>query len=89
MADVKQIQQMIPFITSETAFRQHVCKLVFGIDIFDWDLGLQIDSVKEPIKSNSVGSRHMSHSRTSSFNYHFDHGFVVLIDVQLSVLVGT
>ena len=25
---------MVPFITSEFAFRQYVCELVFGIDIF-------------------------------------------------------
>ena len=28
---------MIPFITSEIAFRQHVCELAFGIDVFDLD----------------------------------------------------
>ena len=30
-----------------------------------------------------MGSWHMSHRGTSSFNYHLDHGFVVFEDVQL------
>ena len=49
---------------------------------FTW-LGFQIDPVEPPTKSNSVGSGHVSHRWTSSFNYHFDHGFVVFKDVQL------
>ena len=36
--DVKQWENMIPLITGEVAFRQHVCKLVFGVNIFDMDL---------------------------------------------------
>ena len=39
-------------------------------------------SVKQPIKSNSVGSGHVSHRWSSSFNHHFDHGFVVFKDEQ-------
>ena len=64
-------------IVRETSFGQHVSKLVFGDNIFDLDFGFQIDPVKQPIKSNSVGSGHVSHRGTSTFNYHFDHGFVV------------
>ena len=48
-------QQMIPFITCETALCQDVCKLVLGVNMFDLNLGVQIDSIKQPIKSNSVG----------------------------------
>ena len=57
--------------------------MVFGVNTFDLDLGVQVNPVKQPIKSNSVGSEHMSYRRTSSFNYHFDHGFVVFKNVQL------
>ena len=42
MADIKQGQQMIPLITCETSFGQNVSKLVFGVDIFDFDLRIQI-----------------------------------------------
>ena len=35
MADIKQGQQMIPFITCEIPFCQDVCELVFGVDVFD------------------------------------------------------
>ena len=48
---------------------------VFGVNIFDLDLEVQIDSIKQPIKTNSVSPGHVSHRWTSSFNYHFDHGF--------------
>ena len=48
-----------------------------------WDLGFQADSVEQPIKRNSVGSGHMSHRRTSSFNDHMlITRLVVFKDVQ-------
>ena len=45
MADVKQIQKMIPLIACEIPFGQDVCELVFGVDVFDLDFGVQIDSI--------------------------------------------
>ena len=39
---------------------------VFGVNIFHLDFGFQIDSVEQPVKSNSVGSGNMSHCRASS-----------------------
>ena len=50
------------------AFRQHVLELAFGINVFDVDIWVQIDSVKQPIERNSVGSGHVSQCRTSAFN---------------------
>ena len=38
MANVKQTQKMIPFITCEISLGQYVCELVFGVDVFDLDL---------------------------------------------------
>ena len=46
MANVKQAQQMIPLITCEISFGQNVSKLVFGVDVFDLDFGIQIDSIE-------------------------------------------
>ena len=43
------------------------------VKIFDLDFGVQIDSVKQPIKRNSVGSGHVSHRWISAFDDHFDH----------------
>ena len=37
MANVKQAQQMIPFITCESSFGQYVCELVFGVNVLDLD----------------------------------------------------
>ena len=71
MANVKQIQQMIPLITCEIAFGQNVSKLVFGVDVFDSDFGIQINSIKQPIKCNSVSPGNMSHCTTKLFLQHF------------------
>ena len=50
MADVKQTQKMIPFITCEISLGQCVCELVFGVNVFDfWILVVQIDSIESPI----------------------------------------
>ena len=43
-------------VAEPTPFAQNVSELVFGVNIIDLDLGFQIDSVKQPIKSNSVSS---------------------------------
>ena len=61
MANVEQTQKIIPFITCEISLCQYVCELVFGVDVFDLDFGVQIDAIEQPIKSNSVGSGNMSH----------------------------
>ena len=63
MADIKQGQQMIPFITCEIPLCQDVGELVFGVDVFDSDFGVQINSIEQPIKSNSVSSGNVSHCR--------------------------
>ena len=61
MADVEQTQKMIPFITCEISLCQCVCELVLGVSVFDLDFGVEIDSLKQPIKSNSVGfGKHVS-----------------------------
>ena len=46
MADVEQTQKMIPFTTCEISLSPHVCELVFGVDVFDLDFGVQIDSIE-------------------------------------------
>ena len=40
-------------------------------------MGVHVDSVKQPIKRDSVGSGHVSHHWTSSFDDHLDHCLVV------------
>ena len=77
MAGAKYMKKIVPFITCEGPYCQHVCELVFGVDVLDLNLRIQINSVKQPVKSNSVGSGYVSHCWTSSFNDHFDHCFVV------------
>ena len=87
MANGKQTQKMIPFITCEISLGQYVCELVFGVNVFDLDFGVQMDSIGSPIKSNSVGSGNTSHCRASSLSHHLDHCFVVFKDIQQSFLM--
>ena len=46
MADDEQTQKTISFITCEISLCQYVCELVFGVNVFDLDFGVQIDSIK-------------------------------------------
>ena len=79
----QQTKQVIPVITCEIALGQYVYELVSGVNVYDLDLGVQIDSIKQPIKSNPVASGNMSHCRNSALNDHFDHCSSVFKDVQL------
>ena len=74
-------RKWFPFISWETSFGYNISELVFGVNIFDLDFWFQMDSVQQPIKNNSVSPGHVSHRCTAPFNFHFDHGFVVLKDV--------
>ena len=69
--DFEQTKMMTFHITRESTFGQHVSKSVLGVNIFDLDFGVQIDSVQEPIQRNHVSSGHVSHHRTSAFDDHF------------------
>ena len=82
MANIEQSQQMIPFITCKIPFCQDVCKMVLGVDVFDLDFGVQIDSIEQPVKSNSVSSGHVSHCWTSSFHDHLDYSLIVFKHIQ-------
>ena len=60
----------MPFITSEGAFGQNVCKLVSGVDIFEMDSRVQIHPVIKSIQRTSVGLGYMSHSWASALDSH-------------------
>ena len=48
----------------------------------DLDFGVQIDSIEQPVKSNSMGSGNMSHRWTSSFHNHLDYSLIVFKHIQ-------
>ena len=73
---------MIPFTRVKFPFFSMPASWVFGVYVFDLDFGVQIDSIEQPIKSNSVGSGNMSHCRASSLYNHLDHCFVVFKHIQ-------
>ena len=77
---------MIPVIKRETSFGWDVSK--FGVNIFDLDLWLQVNSVEQPIKRDTVDSRQMSHCWTSSFDNHLDDNFVVFEYEQLKLTLN-
>ena len=70
IADIEQMKKIVPLITCEIPFSQNVCELMFGVNVTDLNFGIQISPVKQPIQSNSVGSWHMSHCGTSTFDNH-------------------
>ena len=45
--DIQLRKETVPLKTCEASFDKHVGELVFGVDIFDLDLGVQIDLVKQ------------------------------------------
>ena len=69
---------MVQLITCEIALCQYVCELVFGVNIFDLDFWVQVDSVKQQFKRDSVDSGHVSHCRASVLDHHLDHRFIIL-----------
>ena len=46
IANVEQTEKMVPFITREIALCHNVCELFFGVNVFDLDLWVQVDSAK-------------------------------------------
>ena len=52
-----------------------------------WIFGFQIDSVEQPVKSNSVGSGHVSYYWTSALDDNLYDTFVIFKDVQLRFIV--
>ena len=90
MAYIQQGQQIIPFITCEIPLCQDVCKLILGVDVFDLNLRVKIDSIEQPIKSNSMSSGNMSHCWTGNMSHcwtsashnHLDYSLIVLKHLQ-------
>ena len=56
--------------------------MVFGADVLDLDFWVQVDSIEQPIKRNSVGSGNVSLCTAYSLYHHLDNCFVVLKHIQ-------
>ena len=76
------MDKMIPLITCEIFFCQYVFEFVFEVDILEFNLLIQVDSAKQPVKRNSVGSGYVSHCWTSALDAHLDHCFVISKNVE-------
>ena len=57
---------------------------MFGINVSNVNFRIKVNPVKQPIQCNPVSSGHVSHCWTSAFEYHLNHGFIVLKDIQHS-----
>ena len=77
IANVEHMEKMVRFIRCEIALGQYVSEFVFGVDVFDLDFGIEIYSIKQPVKCNSVSPGHVSHCWTSALYDHLDHRFIV------------
>ena len=61
MANIEQVQTNDSTHHAWNLLCQDVCKLVLGVDVFDLDLWVKINSIEQPVKSNSMGSgKHVS-----------------------------
>ena len=78
MADVKQMKKIVPLITCKIPFSQHVCELVFGVDILDLNLGIQINSCKSQEQLTLWVLDTYLIVGLLPFDDHFNHCFVVL-----------
>ena len=58
---------------------------MFGINVLNLIFRTKINSVKPSIHNNSVGSCHMFHCWTSTFDNHLNHGFIVLKHIQQNI----
>ena len=70
MAAVKQVKKIVPFITCEVTLCQYVCELFFWCQcVWFGFFRVQINSIEQPIKSNSVGFwKHVSLLVTASLS---------------------
>ena len=85
MAAVEYMKKIVPFATCEITCGQNVCELMFGINVSNLNFRIKINPVKQPIQSYSVGPWYMSHCGTSAHDYHLNHGFIILRDIQHSI----
>ena len=58
----------------------------FEVDVLDLDFLVEVNSIEQPIKRNSVGPGNMSHCGTLFFNDHLNERVVVLKNIQQSFL---
>ena len=79
----KLSKKIVLFITCEISLGQYVSEFVFGVNIFDLDLGVQIDSVKQPIQEQLCRFLKRVSLLDSSLADHLDHSFVIFKNVQL------
>ena len=82
MVNIKQGQQMIPIMACEIPFVKMSASWFLVSMYLIWIFGVQINSIEQPTKSNSVSSGKMSHCKAPPFHNHFNYSFIVLKYMQ-------
>ena len=83
MANVEEMKKIVPLITCGVPFGQHVCELVFGVNVTDLNFEVQINPVKTNPKQLCGFLTHVSLWDFGLY-HHFNYGFSVLKDIQYS-----
>ena len=73
--DVEQLDETFLFITSDAPLVKMSASWLRVSTYLQLDVGIKVNFVKYPMQSHSVGSRNVSHRRTSAFHDHLDHCF--------------
>ena len=55
MADIKQMKKIVPLITCEIPFSQHVCELMFGVNVTDLNFGGPNESCQKTNREQLCG----------------------------------
>ena len=82
MADVEQMKKIVTFVTCEMTFHQNVCELMFGVNVPNLNLRVQIDFCQKTNPVQLCGS--LIHVSLWDFGlfYHLYHGFIILTNVK-------
>ena len=56
--------------------RKNISELFVGVDIFDLDLWIQVNLVRQPVQVNTVNLGNMFHGWTTAFDDHLERGIV-------------
>ena len=77
MADIEQMKKIVPLIMCEISCSQHICELVFGVNVTDLDFGVQINPVNSQPRA-TLWVRETCLCGTSTCDIHFDYRLIVL-----------
>ena len=73
---IEQLAQLEPLVSGERTIGKNISELFVGVDIFDLDIWIQVNLVRQPVQVNTVNLGNMSHGWTTAFDDHLEGGIV-------------